>query len=203
MRNVRAKSQRRQQWPLVGGFRYVARDDHWEWSDEVAHMHGYEPGTVTPTTALVLSHKHPDDRPTVAELIEQVRRYGVPFSGRHRIIDTGGDEHVVIVVGDLFYDDDGAPAGTSGFYVDITKQLNTDVQQRLSEAMTAVAARRAVIDQALGMVMLRFHVDAGDAFQLLTKLSQDLNIKLRTIAECLASDIPDRERLLDMVSRDQ
>ena len=60
----------------MGGFRYVTRDDHWEWSDEVAHMHGYEPGTVTPTTALVLAHKHPDDRPMVAELIEQVRRYG-------------------------------------------------------------------------------------------------------------------------------
>lgn len=164
-------------------------------------MHGYEPGTVTPTTALVLAHKHPDDRPTVAELIEQVRRYGVPFSSRHRIIDTGGAEHVVVVVGDLFYDRNGMPAGTSGFYVDITKQINSDVQQRLTEAMTAVTARRAVIDQALGMVMLRFQVDAGGAFQLLTKLSQDLNIKLRTIAECLVADIADRDRLLGMVSR--
>ena len=72
-------------WPLAGCFCYRADEDRWEWSDEVAAMHGYEPGTVTPTTELVLSHKHPDDKPTVAELIDQVRRNGVPFSSRHRI----------------------------------------------------------------------------------------------------------------------
>ena len=44
-------------WPLAGSFKYDAREDRWEWSDEVAVMHGYEPGTVTPTTELVLSHK--------------------------------------------------------------------------------------------------------------------------------------------------
>ena len=87
-------------WPLAGSFKYDAREDRWEWSDEVAVMHGYEPGTVTPTTELVLSHKHPDDKPTVAQLIEQVRRLGIPFSSRHRIIDTAGKIHVVVVVGD-------------------------------------------------------------------------------------------------------
>jgi hypothetical protein len=33
-------------WAPVGGFRYIVRDDRWEWSDEVARMHGYKPGTV-------------------------------------------------------------------------------------------------------------------------------------------------------------
>jgi len=87
-------------WPLAGSFKYHAREDRWEWSDEVAVMHGYEPGTVTPTTELVLAHKHPDDKPTVAQLIEQVRRLGIPFSSRHRIIGTAGKIHVVVVVGD-------------------------------------------------------------------------------------------------------
>ena len=64
--------------------------DRWEWSDVVARMHGYEPGTVTPTTELILAHKHPDDRQHVAMLIEQVRRDGRSFSSRHRIVDTGG-----------------------------------------------------------------------------------------------------------------
>lgn len=40
----------------VGSFRYVINDDRWEWSDAVARMHGYAPGSVTPTTELVLSH---------------------------------------------------------------------------------------------------------------------------------------------------
>ena len=102
-------------WPLAGSFKYDAREDRWEWSDEVAVMHGYEPGTVTPTTELVLSHKHPDDKPTVAQLIEQVRRLGIPFSSRHRIIDTAGKIHVVVVVGDRWKDDAGEVVGTTGF----------------------------------------------------------------------------------------
>jgi hypothetical protein len=43
----------------VGWFRLYFDDERWEWSPEVERMHGYEPGTVQPTTALVLSHKHP------------------------------------------------------------------------------------------------------------------------------------------------
>src|SRR3546814_2399380 len=44
----------------VGSFRYFRGEDRWEWSDTVARIHGYAPGQVTPTTALVMSHKHPD-----------------------------------------------------------------------------------------------------------------------------------------------
>ena len=53
----------------VGGFRFWFVGQRWEWSDELARMHGYEPGAVTPTTELVLSHKHPDDRRHVQELL--------------------------------------------------------------------------------------------------------------------------------------
>ncbi|OBA80180.1 transcriptional regulator [Mycobacterium sp. 1164966.3] len=189
---------RPQQWSRVGAFRYVVRDDRWEWSDEVAHLHGYEPGTVAPTTELVLAHKHPDDRATVADLIEQVRRHGIPFSSRHRLIDTRGVEHVVIVVGDPWYDDDG-PAGISGFYVDITEQLNTDVQDRLTEAVAAINARQSVINQAIGMLMLRYGINADAAFELLSKLSQDSNIKLRTIAERVVASPGARDAMLQYV----
>jgi len=33
-------------------------DQRWEWSERVQRMHGYQPGAVTPTTELMLSHKH-------------------------------------------------------------------------------------------------------------------------------------------------
>jgi hypothetical protein len=42
-------------------------------------MHGYELGSVQPTTALVLSHKHPDDYGQVAATIEQIRRTAGAF----------------------------------------------------------------------------------------------------------------------------
>ena len=175
-------------WPRVGGFRYLVRDDRWEWSDEVAHMHGYAPGTVTPTTELVLAHRHPDDKATVGDLIVQVYRQGSAVTCRHRIIDTRGDEHLVLVVGDWFRGDCGEPAGITGFYIDITEQFNKDVQERLSEAVQTITERRAVINQAIGMLILRYGIHADSAFKLLTRVSQESNIKLRMIAERAVAD---------------
>jgi hypothetical protein len=157
-------------WPKVGKFRYVSAADRWEWSDEVAAMHGYAPGTVTPTTELLLSHKHPDDMPNVAEIIDNVRRQGAAFSSRHRIIDTAGNVHVVVVVGDRLIDGDGAVTGTEGYYVD-------------TDALATITEQRAVINQAMGMLMLRHGVSARQAFDVLTALSQHANVKLRTIAQ--------------------
>ncbi|HME47340.1 PAS and ANTAR domain-containing protein [Mycobacterium sp.] len=158
------------------------RENRWEWSDEVAQMHGYEPGTVQPTTELVLSHKHPDDKPTVAELIEQVRRHGVPFSSRHRIIDTAGDIHLVVVVGDRLYGPDGQVDGTSGFYVDITEEFDTDLQQSVNEVVATIDENRAVINQAIGIMMLTHGVTAERASDVLAWRSKQTNVKLRTIA---------------------
>ena len=111
----------------VGSFRYLIADDRWEWSDAVARMHGYQPGTVTPTTELILSHKHPEDKPAVAEIIDQVLRHGAPFSSRHRILDTDGNVRVVVVLGERLTEADGRVIGTTGFYIDITDASDADL----------------------------------------------------------------------------
>ncbi len=180
---MREKCSHRARCPKVGSFRYLARDDRWEWSDEVAAMHGYAPGTVTPTTELVLSHKHPDDKATVAEVIEQVRSDGVAFSSRHRIIDTQGGVHLVVVVGDKVHDADGFAIGTAGFYVDVTAEFNADVQNSITEAVVAINERRAVINQAVGILMLCHGTSSEVAFAVLAAESQRTNVKLRTVAE--------------------
>jgi hypothetical protein len=176
-------------WAMAGSFKYHAREDRWEWSDEVAVMHGYEPGTVNPTTELVLSHKHPDDKPTVAQLIEQVRRLGIPFSSRHRIIDTAGNIHVVVVVGDRWTDDAGEVIGTTGFYVDVTDEFDADVRRSLDDVVATIAARRATINQAMGMLMLAHGVSAEKAFAMLAQRSQQTNVKLRDLAAQFVKEV--------------
>ena len=182
-------------WPLAGSFKYHAREDRWEWSDEVAVMHGYEPGTVTPTTELVLAHKHPDDKPTVAQLIEQVRRLGIPFSSRHRIIDTAGRIHVVVVVGDRWKDDAGEVVGTTGFYIDVTEEFDADVRRSLDEVVAIIAVRRATINQAIGMLMLAHGLSADEAFEVLARRSQETNVKLRDLAAQFVKDVAATSRL--------
>lgn len=172
----------------VGWFRFYFADQRWEWSPQVQRMHGYEPGTVEPTTELVLSHKHPDDYGQVAATLEDIRRTSGAFSTRHRIIDTRGELHYVVVVGDQLYDDDGAVVGTHGFYVDVTPSLAREKQELIDEAVSEIAESRGVIEQAKGMLMLVYRITPDTAFELLRWRSQETNVKLRVLAEQIVAD---------------
>jgi PAS domain S-box-containing protein len=172
----------------VGWFRFYFDTERWEWSPEVERMHGYEVGTVEPTTELVLSHKHPDDREKVAATLEEILATRQPFSTRHRIIDTHGTEHSVVVVGDLFHDDADTVVGTHGFYIDISDSEDRSTQEAISEAVEEIAENRAVIEQAKGMLMMVYGVNEDLAFQLLRWRSQDTNTKLRPLAQRLIDE---------------
>jgi PAS domain S-box-containing protein len=171
----------------VGWFRFYFDDDRWEWSPEVQRMHGYAPGSVNPTTRLVLSHKHPDDYGHVADTLAEVRRTHSAFSSRHRIQDTQGRERHVVVVGDQLYGDSGTVIGTHGFYVDVTPS-EKERQQELSAAVAEISENRAAIEQAKGMLMMTYGIDAPTAFELLKWRSQQNNAKLRVLAEQLVTD---------------
>lgn len=176
----------------VGWFRFHFADERWEWSEQVQRMHGYEPGTVQPTTELVLAHKHPDDYGQVAATLAEIRRTGAAFSTRHRIVDTHGVTHHVVVVADQLLADDGSTViGTHGFYIDATPSGQTGVreqQERVSEAVAEIAEARSGIEQAKGMLMLIYRISADAAFELLKWRSQETNTKLRALTEQIAKD---------------
>lgn len=174
----------------VGGFRFWFGDQRWEWSDEVARMHGYEPGTVTPTTELLLSHKHPEDRDHVADLLEHTVANAEPFCSRHRIVDTEGRTHHVIVVADTMTDDDGAVIGTAGYYIDVTDTLEEHRKETLDDALPELLSTRAIIEQAKGVLMLVYGISADQAFRVLTWRSQETNVKVRLLAAQLIAELP-------------
>jgi PAS domain S-box-containing protein len=167
-----------------GTFRFFVDGQRWEWSDAVARMHGYEPKTIVPTTELLLRHIHPDDHQRVAAMLDRVIR-GDLFSSRHRIIDTAGHTHTVVVVGDSTVDDTGTVIGTGGFYVDVTKELRSDI----STAISGVTAFRAQIEQAKGVLMASYGITAERAFEVLVWRSQQTNIRVRELAERFLSAI--------------
>jgi fructose-specific component phosphotransferase system IIB-like protein len=175
----------------VGWFRFYFADERWEWSPQVERMHGYQPGTVHPTTDLVLSHKHPDDYGQVAATLDEIRRTAGAFSTRHRILDTRGDVHHVVVVGDQIFDGAGLVVGTHGFYVDVTPAVNEAHDERVSEAVAEIAEARSGIEQAKGMLMLVYRINADSAFELLKWRSQETNTKLRALAEQIVEDFID------------
>jgi hypothetical protein len=63
-----------------------------------------------------------------------------------------------------------------------------DEKQRIYEAVREIAERRSVIDQAKGMLMFVYGVDADAAFGLLRWQSQHHNVKLRLVADQMLKD---------------
>ena len=135
---------------------------------------GYEPGTVQPTTELVLSHKHPDDLAEVKGLLKQS---AAPFSSRHRIRTASGDIRRVVVVGTAVFGEDGEVVATRGFYIDVTEAADADVQGAIGEQLQEIMARREVIEQAKGILMALYRIEADAAFGILRWRSQQLNLK--------------------------
>ena len=173
----------------VGSFRFWFVDQRWEWSDEVARMHGYDPGSVAPTTELLLSHKHPEDRAHVQDLLDYALQSEESFSSRHRFIDTGGKVHDAIVVADRMLDGAGTVLGTSGYYIDLTDTFDETRQEVLDEALPDLFENRAAIEQAKGVLMYVYRVSAEQAFRVLQWRSQESNVKLRALAKQLLTDV--------------
>ncbi|WP_039799434.1 PAS and ANTAR domain-containing protein [Nocardia araoensis] len=174
----------------VGGFRFWFEDERWEWSEEVAAIYGYAAGTVRPSTELLLAHKHPDDRALVAEAVATAVRTGEPFCGRHRVIDTAGRTHHVIVVADRMLDDRESVVGTAGYFIDVSGTLEENRQEILDDTLPELVESRAVIEQAKGVLMVVYGINAEQAFRVLQWRSQETNIKLRTLAQQLVGEVP-------------
>jgi hypothetical protein len=67
--------------------------------------------------------------------------------------------------------------------------LSRREEERISQALDAITANRALIEQTKGMLMFVYGIDADAAFDVLRKQSQQHNIKLRLIAEQIFKDL--------------
>ncbi|OUC76061.1 diguanylate cyclase [Gordonia lacunae] len=173
----------------IGAFRFFYDGEKWEWSDEVAALHGYAPGEVEPTTELMRRHKHPDDRAHFDAVLAEMLTNHAPFSSRHRIIDTSGRVHPVAVIAHSIADAAGEAIGTEGFYLDLTDAEMAVVQRRVDDQVRAFRDSSGVIEQAKGMLMLVYGVNADRAFDVLRWRSQQENVKIRDVAAALLDEI--------------
>lgn len=154
----------------------------WDWDDDVFRIHGFEPGSVEPTTELILASKHPDDRSRVQALLERITRTGGPFSISYRLI--GGDdvERRVVLVGEGAVCDPDEVTTIDGYYIDLTDDFADEAEEYATAAVEASAENRAVIEQAKGALMLAYGLDADQAFAMLRWWSRNRNVKVRELA---------------------
>jgi ANTAR domain len=62
--------------------------------------------------------------------------------------------------------------------------------EAITKAVAEITERRGVIEQAKGVLMVVYNIDADAAFELLKWRSRQTNAKLRALAEKLISDFP-------------
>jgi hypothetical protein len=172
--------------PPVGRYRLDLATGEWAWSDEVYVMHGFEPGEIVPTTPLMLSHKHPDDRGRFDGMLRRAAESGKPFSSVHRIVDAAGRTRTLAVTGQGKRDlATGQVTELLGYFIDVTKAQREAAAREATASIQASSERRAVIEQAKGVLMVVHGVEEEEAFTRLREASNQSNVAVRDIAYSL------------------
>jgi hypothetical protein len=196
----------------TGRFVYHVAGQQWEWDDDVYAIHGYRPGEVEPTTDLVMRHKHEHDRERVEVTLRDAIEDGSPFNIYYRIL-VGEEERRVVLVAEGEYDEGRTPVGKVdrlvGYYLDLTPEMEAETSAAADAAVAASAKARDSIEQAKGILMLGYGLDADAAFAMLKWWSRNRNVKVREIAERLIQvareghvSHPGLRRLLDALLDD-
>ena len=174
--------------PPVGRYRLDLSTGEWAWSDEVYVMYGFEPGDVVPTTPLMLSHKHPDDRARVDGVLRRAAETGQPFSSVHRIVNAEGKTRTLAVTGQGRRDSgSGRVTELFGYFIDVTKAQREAAAREASASIKASAERWSGIEQAKGVIMVVCGVAEEEAFELMREASNNANIAVRDIATSLVA----------------
>lgn len=172
-----------------GAFHLDPVSDTWTWGEQVYAIYGFASGEVVPTTELILSHQHPDDRTSVDRFLAQVLREGSTGSLWHRILDAHATVRQVVTTASGELDSDGTPSGLSGHVVDVSEAVRRTVAHEVDAALELIGQSRPLIEQAKGALMSAYAIDADQAFALLRRYSQQRNVKVREVARVLVEAI--------------
>jgi ANTAR domain len=117
------------------------------------------------------------------------------MSGTAGTSGTGGDEGERVggdggkgVAGGNGGADTGEVIGAQGVYFDVTATGEAR-EVSIPKAIADIADNRALIEQATGVLMYVYQVDADSAFDVLKWCSQETKVELCALAEQLLADI--------------
>ncbi|MCH8614277.1 ANTAR domain-containing protein [Arsenicicoccus dermatophilus] len=156
----------------------------WHLTPEVYHLHGVDPGTSADPAAVLDAGRLDSDGDLVERAARGLRERGA-FA--HRRVLVRGDEQVAVLavgVGEL--DEEGRITRVRGAFVDLVATLHEAVAAAVTAQLQEVVDARAAIEQAKGVLMAGYGLDADAAFALLGAYSQRTNTRVRVLATRVA-----------------
>ncbi|MGC5166064.1 ANTAR domain-containing protein [Luteimicrobium sp. DT211] len=161
-------------------------------SPEVDAIHG-RTGDPFGTLADLRARTHPDDARVAPSTLDAARR-GRVFAAAHRVVDARGRARTVLVVGDPRRGRSGAVGEIGGYAVDVTSVVHEAVEREADRAVTRAMASGAVVERAVGALMVLAGLDAAEAGRTLGKAAGDADVPVpdaaRQVLAHLAGRVP-------------
>ena len=150
------------------------------------------------TLQTLLEHVVADERELAADAFVAAVEHGQPVDVSCRLHAADGTLRSVLIAAEVMEDEPcelsmattsdveelsgGNGPWLAGLLIDLTELRLSAIRAATEHAVAEALRHRAVIEQAKGIVMVAYRVDADAAFQLLRRHSQNSNTKLHELA---------------------
>lgn len=161
----------------------------WTWDDASYRLHGYDPGTVVPSTEIVSHCKDPQDQAELVGLLDRVARTAEDFALAYALVGGDGMERRLIIVGEGRCEVSGDVEAIEGHFIDVTAEFGEASADAVRAAVASATEARATIEQAKGVLMLVYGLDSDAAFAMLRWWSRTHNIKVRDLSRLLVQHV--------------
>ena len=179
---------------LVGRYRVDLGTGACLWSPEIDVIHGRSALDTFGGLAELRSRTHPDDAKVAPSTLDAARR-GRVFAAAHRVVDARGRARTVLVVGDPRRDRSGVVGEIGGYAVDVSSVVHEAVEREADRAVTRAMATSAVVEQAVGALMVLAGLDAAEAGRTLAGAASEVDVPVadaaRQVLAHLAAHGPD------------
>ncbi|WP_425953992.1 ANTAR domain-containing protein [Xylanimonas sp. McL0601] len=176
---------------LVGRIHVDLATGECAWSPEVEIMHGPRRGR-RPSLDALRSCLHPDDQARVASAVVDSARKGKPFAAAHRVVDTRGRTHTLVVVSGASRDAKGG--AVEGAVVDVTPAQREALARERDGVVARAMVERATVERATGALMAVGGLDDDAATRLLNDAAARAGVTGPEAAhQVLAHLVPDDE----------
>jgi PAS domain S-box-containing protein len=120
------------------------------WSGEMYNIFGVKKDEVQPSTELLISHIHPDDRERMMNFMKDSEKDLISSSSTFRIVRKGGKIRNIYTENRFALNKKGNPVGIYGIIQDITERIQAELELRESKALM-----EAVVENVPLMIFLK------------------------------------------------